>query len=147
MRSAFTKVGFEWIPGTPDVNKLQPGDVVLNEGPHTEMYIGNGKLIGAHGNSDGRDGDSSGNEISITNYSNKNWDGVLRYVGTGTAEQSSTPVTVPTAPRIKLDASTTSTTATDSTSQDSNSSNDTKEENKENNNDLSNDESRETVAV
>ena len=81
MRSAFIKAGFEWIPGTPNVNNLQPGDVLLNENHHTELYIGDGMNVGAHSNYDGRDGDSSGKEISITNYSNKNWDGVLRYVG------------------------------------------------------------------
>jgi cell wall-associated NlpC family hydrolase len=102
MKNAFTKVGFQWIPGTPDVNKLQPGDVLLNEGTHTEMYIGDGKMIGAHGNTDGRDGDSGGNEISITKYSNKNWDGVLRYVGSGTASTSAATVAVPVAPKINL---------------------------------------------
>ena len=82
MRSAFTKVGFEWIPGNPDVNSLQPGDVLLNEGSHTEMYIGDGMNVGAHSNKDGRDGDSSGKEINISNYRSFPWDGVLRYVGT-----------------------------------------------------------------
>ena len=80
MRSAFTKVGFEWIPGNPSMEDLQPGDVLLNEATHTEMYIGNGQNVGAHGNLDGKDGDSSGYEISITDYYGT-WEGVLRYVG------------------------------------------------------------------
>ena len=120
MRNAFVKSGFKWIPGTPDVNSLKPGDVLLNEGTHTEMYIGDGKMIGAHGNSDGRDGDSGGNEISITKYSNKNWDGVLRYVGKDTSA-STTTATVPKAPQVKIENTTTnsnsnSTDSTDNTS-------------------------------
>lgn len=80
MKNSFTKVGFEWIPGNPSVESLQPGDVLLREASHTEMYIGNGLNVGAHGDSDGRNGDSSGNEISVTSYSGP-WEGVLRYVG------------------------------------------------------------------
>ena len=81
MRSAFTSVGFEWIPGDPNLDDLQPGDVLLTENSHTEMYLGNGKNIGAHGDYDAANGDSSGKEISITNYRSYPWQGVLRYVG------------------------------------------------------------------
>lgn len=84
MRRAFTSVGFEWIPGNPSVDSLQPGDVLLNENSHTEMYIGDGKNVGAHGDFDGRNGDSSGREINIQNYRGS-WQGVLRYVGDGAA--------------------------------------------------------------
>lgn len=80
MRSSFTKVGFEWIPGNPSVEDLQPGDVLLNESTHTEMYIGNGLNVGAHGDKDGKNGDSSGKELCVTRYSGP-WEGVLRYVG------------------------------------------------------------------
>lgn len=85
MRRAFTKVGFVWIPGNPSVDDLQPGDVLLNENQHTELYIGDGKMVGAHGDKDGRDGDSSGNEISIVNYYG-GWQGILRYVGNTNAD-------------------------------------------------------------
>lgn len=105
MRKAFINSGFEWIPGTPDVNNLKPGDVLLAENYHTEMYFGNGMMIGAHGNSDGADGDSGGNEISITKYSNKNWDGVLRYVGNSTTEAK--VVAAPNAPRVVVESSST----------------------------------------
>ncbi len=81
MRSAFTKMGFEWIPGNPDVSTLQPGDVLLSENSHTEMYIGDGMNVGAHGDRDGANGDSSGSEISVSKYYSHPWDGVLRYVG------------------------------------------------------------------
>lgn len=81
MRSAFTKCGFEWIPGTPNMEDLLPGDVLLTERQHTEMYIGNGKNVGAHGDMDGVNGDSSGNELSVSDYPKRSWDGVLRYTG------------------------------------------------------------------
>jgi len=95
MRENLTAKGFEWI--TPyDENSLKRGDILLDEynqddereynffdnlfWGHTELYIGNGKCVGAHGDKDGRQGDSSGEEINIGN----NWrryDGVLRYTG------------------------------------------------------------------
>ena len=81
MRSEMTKHGFEWIPGNPDVNSLQPGDIVLDEDAHTEMYVGNGKLVGAHDNFNGSTGDPSGREISVKDYYSHPWDGVLRYTG------------------------------------------------------------------
>ena len=81
MRSEMTKHGFEWIPGDPDVNSLQPGDIVLDEDAHTEMYVGNGKLLGAHDNFNGSTGDPSGREISVKDYYSHPWDGVLRYTG------------------------------------------------------------------
>ena len=37
---------------------LLPGDVLLTERQHTEMYIGNGKNVGDHYNYDGKHGDS-----------------------------------------------------------------------------------------
>ena len=81
MRKAFLSTGlFEWIPGNPSVENLKPGDIVLNENKHTEMYIGDGKLVGAHGDRDGRGGDGGGTEISVTNY-HSTWQGVLRYIG------------------------------------------------------------------
>ena len=81
MKSAFTKVGFKWLPGNLGVDDLQPGDVLLNPNSHTEMYIGNGMTVGAHGDKDGRNGDSGGGEISVAKIHNFGWQGVLRYVG------------------------------------------------------------------
>ena len=79
MKKAFLKCGFEWIPGDPKKTgtKLQPGDVLLKIGSHTEMYVGNGKNVGAHKNYDGKNGDSRGNEISVQSSSHA-WDGILR---------------------------------------------------------------------
>lgn len=91
MRKAFTKQGFQWIPisKVKSVSSLKRGDVLVNTSAgakgHTEIYLGNKRMIGAHGNYDGKKGDSSGREISIVSYSNNNygrgWHGVLRYVG------------------------------------------------------------------
>ena len=82
MRSAFTKVGFECY----DFGKvqLQPGDVLLRDG-HTEMYVGDGKNVGAHSNYDGSNGDSSGREISVSS-TGKNWTWILRYKGNNTVK-------------------------------------------------------------
>ena len=81
MKRAFLKCGFEWIPGTPNMEDLLPGDILLKENNHTEMYIGNGKNVGAHGDLDGVNGDSSGRELSVSDYPKRSWDGVLRYTG------------------------------------------------------------------
>ena len=58
---------------------------------HTEMYIGDGKLVGARGDFDGVPGDGSGNEISVIPYSNMNWQRVFRLEvsggGSGLGEQ------------------------------------------------------------
>ena len=62
------------------VTEYKPGDVLLSENSHTEMYIGDGKMVGAHGDMDGRNGDSSGREISVVK-ARRGWDGVLRYIG------------------------------------------------------------------
>lgn len=81
MKSAFTKSGFVWIPGDPKIEDLQPGDILLNEGKHTEMYIGYGLMVGAHGNYDGTGSDPSGKEISVCTFRSFPWNGILRYVG------------------------------------------------------------------
>lgn len=83
----YTQNGFVWVPGKIDPNELQPGDVLVNEAHHAEIYIGDGKKVGAHDNYDGGSGDSSGNEISVNDYQeygNGGWDGYLRYVGNTT---------------------------------------------------------------
>ena len=84
MKKAFLSTGqFEWIQGNPRNTglELKPGDILLDESDHVEMYVGDGKNVGAHSNRDGVDGDSSGNEIRIDTNNYSNWDGVLRYKG------------------------------------------------------------------
>lgn len=82
MRDLFTKNGFEWISWSKigGVSNLKRGDILLNEVQHTELYLGNSQIIGAHhdyGYPQG--GDQNGKEISVTGYYNHPWDGVLRY--------------------------------------------------------------------
>ncbi len=74
---------FEWIEGPIDTSSLQPGDLILDESSHVEMYVGNGNTLGAHDNYDGGDGDSTGTEIDIAPLSMGWWypSGVLRYTG------------------------------------------------------------------
>jgi hypothetical protein len=84
LKARLTKAGFRYIKASSlklsSSRNLQKGDILLANG-HTEIYAGNGKLVGAHRNYDGRSGDSSGREISITKYRNARWYGVLRYKG------------------------------------------------------------------
>ena len=81
MKRSFTQCGFTWYPGTPRAEDLLPGDVLLDENAHTEMYIGDGKMIGAHGDRDNQDGDSTGQEINVVPFYSSGWDGYLRYEG------------------------------------------------------------------
>lgn len=99
----FTAYGeFEWITNInfANANQLKRGDILLNQSTHTEIYIGNNQMVGAHhgtiwqwcshSNSDGKKhrhghyslgeqkGDQ-GDEISVQGYSNSSrWQGVLR---------------------------------------------------------------------
>lgn len=84
MLKNFTDVGFLAIPFSRAA--LKPGDVLLvNRGAqHTEMYIGNNQLVGAHidesGGITGRiPGDQTGNEISVGGYYDDGWEWILRY--------------------------------------------------------------------
>lgn len=82
MKDAFLATGeFEWIPGDPDPDDLVAGDILLNEVHHTEMYLGDGKKVGAHWDWDDSNGDGGGDEINVSDYSSYPWDGVLRYTG------------------------------------------------------------------
>lgn len=86
MKKYLCSKGFTWIPWSSigGQSGLKRGDILLDEDTHTEFYIGNGKMIGAH-----RDygypatGDQTGKEISVQNFYNNqygiSWNGVLRY--------------------------------------------------------------------
>ncbi len=79
MRSQFTQHGFTWIPWSQigGVGNLVRGDILLNEVNHTELYLGNSKMVGAHSSKY-----AAADQISVVGYSNNsNWDGVLRYTG------------------------------------------------------------------
>lgn len=78
-------IGFKWHT---DLSKLKRGDILLVHADyrqHTEIYIGKGRLVGAHssetGGIYGKTGDQTGNEISVTSYYNAPWQGFLRYRG------------------------------------------------------------------
>jgi len=82
MLEVFKKCGFTDVKNKVNFatgSGLQYGDILLNTYHHTEIYIGNGKVCGAHSNYDGKTGDSSGKEINIKNYYNYPWYHCLRY--------------------------------------------------------------------
>ena len=80
--SAFLKSGFRLI--NPDVDGLNPGDVLLNVEHHTALYIGNNQIVQAtiseNGTIDGLTGDQTGKEIAVYPYYNYPWDYFLRYI-------------------------------------------------------------------
>ena len=55
--------GFIKLPFKAD--DVRRGDVLIENGHHTELAISNTQTVGAHSNYDGVPGDSSGQEISI----------------------------------------------------------------------------------
>ena len=92
MLSAFKRCGFTDV--TKRVNLatgagLRRGDILLNRTHHTEIYIDNGRNIGAHssetGGVTGQTGDQTGKEICTTAYYNYPWTNVLRYEESATA--------------------------------------------------------------
>lgn len=106
MYYAFLNCGFRDVTNSINLStgaNLQKGDVVLNTKHHTEMYIGNGKMVKASinelgGVTGGKTGDQTGREIYIGSYYKPSygWDYVLRYYG-GEEEEKPTvdPVTLP----------------------------------------------------
>lgn len=87
MLHAFVSCGFIDVTkyiNLANGNGLKRGDILLNTYHHTEIYIGDGKNVGAHSDEKGgikgdNKGDQTGNEISVTNYYNYPWQYVLRY--------------------------------------------------------------------
>ena len=89
--SGLKKYGFKDVTSKVNLNTgngLQPGDILWWHGSgtngHTALYIGNGKIVHARGQSYGSPatGDQ-GTEIAVTNYSRSKWQHVLRYQGSG----------------------------------------------------------------
>lgn len=92
MRAELEKAGFEWIPWSKinGTKNLKSGDVLLRlktsgRCGHTEMYIGNNQMVGAHESPQyivsSNVGVTGASSISVTQYKNKSWAGVLRYKG------------------------------------------------------------------
>lgn len=82
MRQELCNHGFKWHT---DLSKIKAGDILLVHNAsrqHTELYIGNGKTVGAHiaetGGIYGALGDQTGKEISVAENS-VSWQGYLRY--------------------------------------------------------------------
>ena len=98
MRKAFLRSGFENVKGSVNLSSgsgLKKGDVLLKEGSHVVMYIGNGQIVHASINelgkiTGGQSGDQTGKEICVRSYYNKPWQYLLRYTG---ATSSSTETT------------------------------------------------------
>lgn len=87
MVNDFTAAGFEWLSGIGNnSSELQRGDILLNIQNHVELYLGEGRNVGAHCNefggiTGGQTGDQTGNEIGEGGFYSYPWDGVLRYKG------------------------------------------------------------------
>ena len=86
MYNAFIGCGFEDVTYTVNLTTgqgLKRGDILLNIVNHTEIYIGNGKNVGARssetGTIHGVGGDQTGQEIAVSNYYDYPWNYVLRY--------------------------------------------------------------------
>lgn len=63
---------------------LKKGDVIINVGHHTALFVGDGKIAHAMGNelgtsTGGQPGDQSGYEIAVQAYYNHPWKVALRY--------------------------------------------------------------------
>lgn len=78
MRAAYQALGFKWITNIDfsSYSQLQRGDILLNEGSHTEIYIGNGQQVGAHSAHKPK-----ADQVSVVSYNNHPWNGILRYGG------------------------------------------------------------------
>lgn len=94
MLNAFKKTGFTDITNQVNLQTgdgLIRGDVLLNPGRHTAMYIGNGQeaeaSINEHGTTTGgQPGDQTEKEFLVRSYRNYPWNNVLRYSGSGSGK-------------------------------------------------------------
>ena len=93
MYNAFIKSGFKDVTNSVNLRPgagLKRGDGLLNPRRPTEIYIGNGKMVGAKIDEVGgivgrRKGDQTGREICVSWYKNYPWTCVLRYAGDNTS--------------------------------------------------------------
>ena len=89
--------GFEDVTAEVDLatgQGLAKGDIMWYINPdnhgHTEMYIGSGQMVGARGDTDGKPGDSKGDEISVAAYQDLGWQRVFRLPAGYTSEEQET---------------------------------------------------------
>ena len=83
MEQLLTRIGFKKYIYKSEKD-LQVGDILWvhnSSHQHTEVYVGNSKNVGAHDNIDGKDGDSSGKEVDVSNTGNDSfgWMAYFRY--------------------------------------------------------------------
>ena len=78
MEEDFTEAGFLYITDINfrDLSQLRRGDILLKDG-HTEIYLGDGMMVGAHLDYDGWPGDSQDNEINVRSYYVRGYDGTV----------------------------------------------------------------------
>ena len=87
MKSVFLNCGFSDVTSSVVLSNgsgLKRGDVLLNVSSHTAMSIGNGQIVNASINENGKTtggqaGDQTGKEICTRSYYNYPWNCVLRY--------------------------------------------------------------------
>lgn len=99
MKKVFLENGFEEVVGKVNVangNRLEYGDVLLKEGNHVAMFIGDGQIVHASINEKGtvkggHVGDQTGKEICTRTYYNKPWNSVLRYKENVPVKEEKTP--------------------------------------------------------
>jgi len=92
-----------WTAHTFNYSTAKRGDIFLralgDSTGHTVVYLGNGRIIGAEGNYDGKQGDSSGGEITEKAYYAYSYNYILRppakYSTTDTSESTSKQYTSP----------------------------------------------------
>ena len=85
MLKDFEKAGFQILPfANVGISDLKIGDILLNLALHAEVYVGDGKTVGANSSEDGgyvgEAGDQTGHEIDehpVLTF-DKGWDWVLR---------------------------------------------------------------------
>lgn len=87
MKNVFLNTGFSNVKSSIVLSSgsgLVRGDVLLNSSSHTAMFIGNGQIVHASQNENGKAtggkaGDQTRKEICIRSYYNSPWDCILRY--------------------------------------------------------------------
>ena len=93
------RYGFQEVTGKVSLSSgsgLQRGDIlwyhISGTTGHTAIYIGNGQIVHARGQSYGssKTGDQ-GSEIAVTSYYRGSWQHVYRYVGGGSAAEEHPP--------------------------------------------------------
>lgn len=96
MPANLIKAGFEDCTAEGNLKTgggLAKGDILwmldsTGKHGHVECYIGDGKLVGARGDTDGKPGDSKGDEISVISYRDMGWQRAFRLPGVPSGEKT-----------------------------------------------------------